>query len=740
MRQVHPPYATREQHARAWEALAKDIAALADFVKSAPESVAPESKPGELVIIGSGIETLGFQMGDEALIKSADKVFYCVADPATVVWLKQLRPDAYDLYVLYDDNKVRYTTYMQMAEAQLYYVRQGLKVVAVFYGHPGIFVLSTHRAVLIARREGHKATMKAGVCALDCLCADLGVDPCHPGMQTHEATDMLLRKRRPDLSLHVVLWQVGLIGEMGFRRNGYFNSNFSLFVAYLQQFYGHDYPVTHYVASRYPTIPPLIEVFPLEELHNPDVQIRITGISTFYLSPKEATEADPEMAERLGILKKGQTLRKPAGPLREIGKYSARELAAFTDFAHFTVPSGYHWQEQNAASKFVLALRQDLELQELYARDPAAALADPRFADLTEHERYLLRAQDAGALQIAAKGMFKKTSPNRLLIMDLLKQRHLALGLLRQVRSRPAATAKEEAERWLEANTYHVDWSTICEDVGFINRNYLFPWTGVYAEASRPTLITLIGNTQRNDKSILCINDRRIRSFTFGKGNLQWKAGQGNPHNGFLRFDMDKNGKRRLIGTIWPDTEPIPARYNFSASEIDPQRAYLRPLADSLLKSSALQSIAGNYVLRVADGESYSRHELVITDNSMSIGGRTVEEVSFKRGKLMWTSGPENARKGTLTFVVDPVTLTPEIFGTLRSRDSEGDRACYGSGLASIDAAHDRPKLAGPVWALEYLEDLIRHHRQQGGLFLWHQWEKYNLTSLIVDKVLVKLG
>ncbi len=85
------------------------------------------------------------------------------------MWLKQIRPDALDMYVLYGENKVRYTTYMQMTEAQLYWVRQGLKVVVVFYGHPGIFVLSTHRAIKIARREGHKAMMKASVSALDTL-------------------------------------------------------------------------------------------------------------------------------------------------------------------------------------------------------------------------------------------------------------------------------------------------------------------------------------------------------------------------------------------------------------------------------------------------------------------------------------------------------------------------------------------------------------------------------------------
>jgi hypothetical protein len=168
---LHRPFEgfpTREQHEAAWEELAAGIAA-----GTAPAG--PAAQPaGSLTIIGSGIETAGFTSVDERLIRSADKVFYCVADPATVVWIKAMRPDAYDLYVLYDDGKVRYHTYMQMTEAMLYYVRQGKSVVAVYYGHPGIFVLSTHRAVKIARREGHRAIMRAGISALDTLCADLG--------------------------------------------------------------------------------------------------------------------------------------------------------------------------------------------------------------------------------------------------------------------------------------------------------------------------------------------------------------------------------------------------------------------------------------------------------------------------------------------------------------------------------------------------------------------------------------
>src|SRR5215831_5729891 len=100
----------RAEHAAAWRALAAAIAARRDNVDEAAPA-APPAHPGELVVIGSGIEILGFASGDEELLRSADKVFFCVADPATVVWIKRLRPDAYDLYMLYDDAKPRYLTY-----------------------------------------------------------------------------------------------------------------------------------------------------------------------------------------------------------------------------------------------------------------------------------------------------------------------------------------------------------------------------------------------------------------------------------------------------------------------------------------------------------------------------------------------------------------------------------------------------------------------------------------------------
>lgn len=164
---------------------------------------------GSLVVIGSGIKCV-CQFTIDALghLKNADQVFYHVADPVTENYILKIKPNAKDMAVLYGNKKERYQTYIQMAEAMLYPVRLGQKVVTIYYGHPGIFVYASHRAIRIAHKQGFQAKMLPSVSALDCLFADLGVDPSSPGLQVLEATDFVVRKRRVLTDGHVVILQV----------------------------------------------------------------------------------------------------------------------------------------------------------------------------------------------------------------------------------------------------------------------------------------------------------------------------------------------------------------------------------------------------------------------------------------------------------------------------------------------------------------------------------------------------
>jgi hypothetical protein len=45
--------------------------------------------------------------------------------------------------------------------------------------------------------------------------------------------------------------------------------------------------VTNYIAARYPGVAPVADTYPLSALHAADAQAKITGISTFYLPPRD---------------------------------------------------------------------------------------------------------------------------------------------------------------------------------------------------------------------------------------------------------------------------------------------------------------------------------------------------------------------------------------------------------------------------------------------------------------------
>ena len=796
-------YPTPKDHERAWKALAENIAQTRHQVTDIPQSFenTPTGEPipqttGELTIIGSGIETVGFTTRDEALIQSADKVFYCVADPATVVWLKARRPDAYDLYVLYDDTKVRYVTYMQMTEAMLYYVRQGQKVLGIYYGHPGIFVLSSHRAIKIARREGYRATMRASVSALDTLCADLGVDPSQPGMQTFEATDMLIRTRQPDTSLHVVLWQVGLIGELGYRRGGYMNSNFSVLIEYLQRFYGDDYPVTNYIGSRYPGIEPTTTVYTLTQLHDPEVQSQVTGISTFYLAPQRAATADLAMMERLGMIKPGMKPKNPETLLRQIDRYGDREMTAFQHFETFEIPKGYHWQADTAAARFILALRNDVDLCDRYVRTPLAAISEESFPGLSDQEKALLLPQDGGSMQFAAKGINAHRSMNQALLQDLLCTKALAKSLHRTVNQLHRSVLTPALEQWARDQGYTADWSRMQADFMALARQRLYPWSGIYLSHAPQWVILVMGSKRSRRFDRVYVNDNPVKNLRFQHGRLQWSSQDGNAHNGYVYADLAPNGRRRLAGTIWPDGATVPAHHNFVAPEVRPQPLELchfvgdyklespstsmsirlgqrpdhtpvvevyrddSPVAtptqvgqDGLKVDAGVIPFQGliphpqvptclhtQYRVRSADGPHRSMHEFDLSEAGLSIDGQPVAEPRLGHIKVTWSGGISPFITGELEFLIDPISLLPMCFG-----QAGRDRHQQSLSLTGMKPALAEPwgttsaPSNWPDWAWEYLLSIIHRASDKGGLFVWSAWERHTFTHRVLRKTLSKI-
>ena len=255
-------------------------------------------KTGSLTVVGTGIQLVGhITLGAKAWIEQADKVLFALADPATAKWLKQLNSTA-EALPYNTNNQRRRDTYREMTERMLSEVRKGLNVCAVFYGHPGVFAEPAHAAIKQAREEGFRSQMLPGISAEDCLFADLGIDPGKNGCQSFEATDFLIRRRKFDPTSVLILWQISMVGNLGFYEKGGHVQGLKILAEVLEKDYGADHEVIVYEAAvYYPVCSPVIDRIPLSKLP----EAKVTEVSTLYVPPIAMASVDRSMMARLGI-------------------------------------------------------------------------------------------------------------------------------------------------------------------------------------------------------------------------------------------------------------------------------------------------------------------------------------------------------------------------------------------------------------------------------------------------------
>jgi len=255
----------------------------------------PRGRRGSLVIVGTGIE-FGAHLttATRAWIERADKVVFIAADPATAEWLQALNATAETLRLTdFTPDWHRAPVYRRMGEHIISYVRQGLLVCAVFYGHPGMLVAPAHEAIRLARAEGYPARLLPAISAQDCLFADLQIDPAQTGWHSFDATDFLIHRRYADPSSALVLWQIGMVGNPGYR--AYDAAGLAVLVEKLAAIYGSDHEVVVYEAALYAVCDPLIQNVRISNL----ATSRITAASLLYVPPKRNAEPDLAVMMRL---------------------------------------------------------------------------------------------------------------------------------------------------------------------------------------------------------------------------------------------------------------------------------------------------------------------------------------------------------------------------------------------------------------------------------------------------------
>jgi hypothetical protein len=241
-----------------------------------------DTSRGWLIVVGTGIAGAG-QTTLEALaaIESAEILCYSVVDSTTEYWLRKVNPNAISFATLYGPDKDRRLTYDEMTQAMVAPVRDGKRVCAVFYGHPGVFAESTHRAIAVLKQEGYFARMLPGVSADGCLYADLGVNPGAVGMQSFEATGFLLFDRRFDPTSGLLLWQIGVLGETGARPACCRPQRLARLQATLARHYPLEHEMVLYYAATFPATPSSVERFPLSGLS----ARRVPPMAMLYVPP-----------------------------------------------------------------------------------------------------------------------------------------------------------------------------------------------------------------------------------------------------------------------------------------------------------------------------------------------------------------------------------------------------------------------------------------------------------------------
>jgi hypothetical protein len=115
-------------------------------------------------------------------------------------------------------------------------------------------------------------------------------------MQSYEASDFLLHLREPDPAALVVLWQIGVVGELSYVEEADVQG-LAVLVEYLEDFYPSEHEVIIYEASPYVVSEPKVIRVPLQAVTETD----IPPISTMVVPPAVRRPQDAAMAERLGV-------------------------------------------------------------------------------------------------------------------------------------------------------------------------------------------------------------------------------------------------------------------------------------------------------------------------------------------------------------------------------------------------------------------------------------------------------
>ncbi|WDE09812.1 SAM-dependent methyltransferase [Thalassomonas haliotis] len=258
---------------------------------------------GSIVCVGVGM-TLGSHLSplSRSYIEQADVVFSLVSDGLVEQWVSQMNPDVRSLQPYYHEGTSRLVSYNAMVAAMISEVKAGKKVVGAFYGHPGVFACVPHKVIEEARALGYYGKMEPGISAEDCLFSDLAIDPGQFGCSHFEASQFMFYKRIIDPSAYLILWQVGIAGDLSLSKFSTGESYRRVLIDILSLHYPRDHQVILYEAPTLPIHSHRIESLSLSAL----LYAEIHGYTTLVIPPSQELTRNLEVLQRLDAIDSDQ--------------------------------------------------------------------------------------------------------------------------------------------------------------------------------------------------------------------------------------------------------------------------------------------------------------------------------------------------------------------------------------------------------------------------------------------------
>lgn len=231
-----------------------------------------------LIVVGSGIKSIAHLTEEtKKVIQKADKVLYLVNEDHLKAWIIRESKNAESLEPIYFSIPKRIDAYHQITSAILSNYHKYQNLCVVFYGHPVVFAESALSAVKKIRAENGNAIILPAISSMDCLFADLQIDPGDGGCFSIDATELLIYERCIDIYAHTILWQISNLGMHDINKS----NKLHVLCDYLRNYYLEEQPVCIYEAAIIPVQKPRIEWLKLPELNKAEIK----PISTLYIPP-----------------------------------------------------------------------------------------------------------------------------------------------------------------------------------------------------------------------------------------------------------------------------------------------------------------------------------------------------------------------------------------------------------------------------------------------------------------------